>query len=100
MVSARFGMGGELETRLRDTLPTSIDCDLLLAVESSEGSGWNAARCRDSIEPLSSMGVKMLLCCFLAVGSFFTSVVSSGGWTGRSSCAGSGFMSIGAGGGS
>jgi len=78
-------------------LPTSSDWDRLLACESLDGSGWKAARCCESIERFSSTGVKMLCCfCFLDIGSFDRSVLSSGG---RSSRDGSRLISICTGGG-
>lgn len=52
--------GGEFVLLLLETLPTSIEWDLLDDASDS-GSGWNAARCRDKIDRFpSSMGVKML----------------------------------------
>lgn len=51
--------GGELGLLPLETLPTSIDWDLL-DWPSDFISGWNAAKCCERMDRLSSMGVNML----------------------------------------
>lgn len=67
-----------------DTLPTSIDWDLLDGA-SDFGSGWNAAKCCDRIDRFSSMGVKMLP---PLRGACLILVSRSGGWRGLSTNSG------------
>ncbi len=56
VVSERLGSGGDDGTWLRDTAPTSTDCDL----DGDSGfcccSPWKAARCSESMDLFSSMG--------------------------------------------
>lgn len=78
-----------------ETLPTSIDCDLLEDA-SDLTSGWNAARCCERIDRFSSMGVKMLPP--LRGGAFLTAVSKRGGWRALSTGSGFGLDSMGAGG--